>query len=239
MKPLYRYSAERAKHNNELDIWRESQNENVRCRDYLDEQIREKFDGMYLPDECAENAIKEFGYDRTMWVIADTILERKSDGRFSEQNRKWAKSLNISQDGHNYEFALNSHSCIVDGLAGDVRKMYAALGLFSGEHIVQSDEPQDYENRLLILRDTFLKEEYRTPENQLFYAIGGFGCSPTASGRKVSGHFLSDGEKTQFNRQDFIGVIADEHIPDWAREKLEQLTAEQEQTQNDSPEMKM
>lgn len=239
MKPLYRYSAERAKHNNELDIWRESQNENVRCRDYLDEQIREKFDGMYLPDECAENAIKEFGYDRTMWVIADTILERKSDGRFSEQNRKWAKSLNISQDGHNYEFALNSHSCIVDGLAGDVRKMYAALGLFSGEHIVQSDEPQDYENRLLILRDTSLKEEYRTPENQLFYAIGGFGCSPTASGRKVSGHFLSDGEKTQFNRQDFIGVIADEHIPDWAREKLEQLTAEQEQTQNDSPEMKM
>ncbi|MDE8717923.1 hypothetical protein PZH37_12910 [[Eubacterium] siraeum] len=35
----------------------------------------------------------------------------------------------------------------------------------------------------------------------------------------------------------FIGVIADEHIPDWAREKLEQLTAEQ--MQNESPEMKM
>lgn len=232
MKPLYRYSVETAKRDGELDAWRESRNENIRCRDYLDEQIKEKFDGFHLPDECVENAIKEFGYDRTMWVIASTILERKGDGRFSEQNRKWAKSLNIESDRHNYEFALNSHSCIVDGLASDVRKMYAALGLFSGEHIVRSDEPQDYTGKLLILRDTSLKEEYRTPENQLFYAIGGFGCSPTASGRKVSGHFLSDGERVEFCRQDFIGVIADEHIPDWAREKLEQM-------QNNSPEMKM
>ena len=110
--------------------------------------------------------------------------------------------------------------------------MYAKLNLFSGKHIVQSDEPQDYTGKLLILRDTSLKEEHRNPENQLFLAESGFGCSPTASGRKVYGQFLSDGEKTQFYRQDFIGVIADEHIPDWAREKLEQ-------TQSDSPEMKM
>lgn len=237
MKPLYRYSVEAAKHNNELDIWRESRDENIRCRDFLDEQIREKFDGFRLPDECAENAVKEFGYDRTMWVIANTILERKGDGRFTKENVKWAKSLNLPSYRNNYEFALNSHSCIVDGLASDVRKMYAALGLFSGEHIVKSDEPQDYTGKLLILRDTSLKEEYRTPENQLFLATGGFGCFPTASGRKVYGQFLSDGEKSQFYRQDFIGVIADEHIPDWAREKLEQLTAEQ--TQNDSPKMGM
>ena len=237
MKPLYKYSVETARHNGELDDWRESRNENIRCRDFLDEQVREKFDGFHLPDECAENAIKEFGYDRTMWVIANTIMMRKGDGRFSEQNRKWAQSLNVAQDRHNYEFALESHSCTVDGLASDVRKMYAKLGLFSGEHIVKSDEPQDYTGKLLVLRDTSLKEEFRTPENQLFLAESGFGCSPTASGRKVFGQFLSDGEKAEFSRQDFIGVAADECLPNWAREKLEQLTAEQEQS--DSPEMKM
>lgn len=117
--------------------------------------------------------------------------------------------------------------------------MYAELNLFDVRHILQSDEPQDYTNRLLILRDASLKEEYRTPENQLFFATGGFGCSPTASGRKVFGHFLSDGEKAEFCRQDFIGIAADEHIPDWAREKLEQLTVECEQSQDNSPEMKM
>ncbi len=239
MKPLYKYSVETAKHDGELDAWRESRDENIRCRDFLDEQVREKFDGFRLPDECAENAIKEFGYDRTMWVIANTILMRKGDGRFSQQNQKWAQSLNIAQDRHNYEFALESHSCTVDGLASDVQKMYAKLGLFSGEHIVQTDEPQDYAGKILILKDTSLKEEYRTPENQLFLAKSGFGCSPTASGRKIMGEFLNDGEKAQFYRQDFIGVAADECLPEWARERLAELTAEQEQTQNDSPKMGM
>lgn len=239
MKPLYKYSAETAKHDGEIDAWRESRDENIRCRDFLDQQVREKFDGFRLPDECAENAIKEFGYDRTMWVIANTILERKGDGRFGQQNRKWAQSLHVAQDRHNYEFALESHSCTVDGLASDVRKMYAKLNLFSGEHIVKSDEPQDYTGKLLILRDTSLSEEYRTTENQLFLAKSGFGCSPTTSGRKIMGEFLNDGEKAQFYRQDFIGVAADEYLPDWARERLAELTAEQEQTQNDSPKMGM
>lgn len=235
MIPLYRFSVERAKNGGELDAWRESKKENIRCRDFLDEQIREKFDGMHLPDECVGNTVGHFGFDRTMWVIANTIQNRKGDGRFHSRNTEWAKRLNIPNERNNYEFALKSHSCLVDGAADYVRKMYAKLNLFSGEHIVRSDEPQDYTNKLLILRDTSLKEEYRTPENQLFFATGGFGCSPTASGRKVFGHFLSDGEKAEFCRQDFIGVIADEHIPDWAMEKLEELNSDQ----NNSPEMKM
>lgn len=239
MIPLYRYSAETAKHNGELDIWRESKKENIRCRDFLDEQIREKFDGMSLPDECVENTVKEFGYDRTMWVIANTIQNRKGDGRFHRENTEWAKQLDIPNERNNYEFALKSHSCIVDGAADDIQKMYAKLNLFSGEHIVRSDESQDFTNKLLILRDTSLKEEYRTPENQLFFATGGFGCSPTASGRKVFGHFLSDGEKAEFCRQDFIGMIADEFIPDWAREKLAAMSEDNEQSQDNSPEMKM
>lgn len=239
MIPLYRYSAETAKHNGDLDTWRESRNENIRCRDFLDKQIGEKFDGMSLPDECVENTVKEFGYDRTMWVIANTIQNRKGDGRFHSRNTEWAKRFNIPDAHRNYEFALRSHSCLVDGAADDIQKMYVELNLFSVEHIVRSDEPQNYENKLLIIRDLCLKEEYRTPENQLFYAIGGFGCSPTASGRKVCGHFLSDGEKAEFCRQDFIGVIADEHIPDWAREKLAEMSENNEQSQDNSPEMKM
>lgn len=163
----------------------------------------------------------------------------KGDGRFHSRNTEWAKRFNIPDTGRNYEFALNSHSCLVDGAADDIRKMYAELNLFSVEHIVRSDEPQDYTNKLLILRDTSLKEEYRTPENQLFFATGGFGCSPTASGRKVFGHFLSDGEKAEFCRQDFIGIASDEHIPDWASEKLAAMSEDNEPSQDNSPEMKM
>jgi hypothetical protein len=229
MKPLYKYSVETAKHNGKLEDWRESRNENIRCRDFLDKQVREKFDGFRLPDECAENTIREFGYDRTMWVIANTILERRGDGRFNERNRKWAQSLNIAQDRHNYEFALESHSCTVNGLANDVRKMYAELGLFSGEHIVKTDEQQDYTGKLLVIREDVLKEECRTPENQLFLARGGFGCSPNSRGRKLFGQFLSDGEKTHFYREDFVGILDEQYFPQWASEKMEQLHEQQEE----------
>lgn len=239
MIPLYRYSAETAKHDGELDVWRESKKENIRCKEFLDKQVSEKFDGYRLPSECAELTVKEFGFDRTMWVIANSIKLREGDGRIHRENREWANKFYIPKSESNYSFSLRSHSCIVDGLAAQVQRMYAELNLFDGRHILQSDEPQDYTNRLLILRDTSLKEEYRTPENQLFYATGGFGCSPTASGRKVFGHFLSDGEKAAFCRQDFIGIASDEHIPVWASEKLAVMSDDNEPSQDNSPEMKM
>lgn len=229
MKPMYNRSFDEAKHNNETELFWNSFRENIRCREYLDKQIAECFDGYHLPGICVENCVNEFGYDRTMWVIANTILERKGDGRFHRENTEWAKHFNIPKSSRNYEFALNSHSCLVDGVADYVREMYAKLNLFSGKHIVQSNEPQDYTGKLLIIRADVLQEENRTPENQLFLASGGFGCSPDKIGRKVMGKFLVDGEKTHFYRQDFIGVIADAYVPQWAKEKLEQLNAPSEQ----------
>ncbi|MDE7278288.1 MAG: hypothetical protein K2N26_00970 [Oscillospiraceae bacterium] len=101
--------------------------------------------------------------------------------------------------------------------------------LFDGSYAVQSGEPQNYKGKLLIIRAESLKEEFRTPENQLFLASGGFGCDPTASGRKVCGKFLSDGEETHFYRSDFGGILSDEHTPQWAKEKMEQLASQSEE----------
>ncbi len=229
MKPLYKQTFEQAKSCGETEQFRESFKENIACRDFLDKEVREKFDGFHLPSECAKNSVKEYGFDRTMWVIANTILERHGDGRFHKQNTDWAKNMNIPKNGRNYEFSLKSHSCIVDGLADQVRDMYAKLDLFSGKHIVQSEKPQDYTGKLLILKPEVLKEECRTPENQLFFATGGFGCSPDNIGSKVFGKFLSDGEETHFYRFDFIGIISNEFLPQWAEMKMQEMQSQQEQ----------
>lgn len=234
MKPLYKSSIEEAIRNNEKEECIESLRENVRCRDFLDNEIREKFDGMYLPDECAENTVKEFGYDRTMWVIANSVQQREGDGRFHRENQDWAKKLNIPKSDWNYDFALRSHSTLVDSLAGQVQKMYQSLNLLDNGQTIQSAEPQDYTGKLLIIRADVLKEEFRTPENQLFLASGGFGCKPDARGRKVFGQFLSDGEKTQFYREDFEGVIDEKHIPQWAKDKMAQM--QQQSTAENSAE---
>ena len=81
----------------------------------------------------------------------------------------------------------------------------------------------DYNGKVLALKPEILKEEYRSAEFQLWLGEGGFGCSPTARGRAVYTTCLGDGEKTRWDRADFIGVLKDEFLPDWAREKLEAL----------------
>ena len=46
--------------------------------------------------------------------------------------------------------------------------------------------------------------------SQLWFATGGFGCSPTARGRRVFATSLYDGEQSSFYRQDFAGIIKPE-----------------------------
>ena len=72
-----------------------------------------------------------------------------------------------------------------------------------------------------------LRESCWQPENQLWLAFGGFGCRPHARGRSVFCTCLGDGETTRWNRSEFVGIIRDECIPDWAAEKLAELRQSQ------------
>ena len=46
---------------------------------------------------------------------------------------------------------------------------------------------------------------------------------PQPAGRAVYATCLGDGEQTRWNRSDFIGILREEHLPDWARESLKQI----------------
>ena len=84
---------------------------------------------------------------------------------------------------------------------------------------------QDFTGKVLVLSPDTLKESCWSQADQLWYAHDGFGCRPHSSGRAVFATCLSDGETARWNREDFIGVLDEKHLPDWAREKLMELTA--------------
>ena len=242
-KPLYRYSFYEAMHHNEQDKWRESFAENQRCRDFIDEMVRKNFDGMHIKGEIPQKTVAEFGFDRTRWVLANHIQHYDYDGRISPQNKVWASDIYIPRPEkrelreHNTSFLLNSHQILVDYLADKVQQMYAGLNLYDHRHRDANDNG-DYKNKVLILRDTVLKEACRTPENQLFLAESGFGCNPSASGRAVFGRFLIDGEKARFDRGDFVGVVDDKYLPEWAQEKLAELKPADAPDEGSQPVMK-
>lgn len=110
-----------------------------------------------------------------------------------------------------------------------MRNARDALGLHDASHCEpEKDGEIDYTGRVLVLKPNILKDEYKTPDYQLFLAEGGFGCTPNARGRKVFGQLLMDGEKTHYQRNDFIGAIRDEYLPEWAAEKLDEIQESKE-----------
>ncbi len=227
-KSLCRHSYAEAKKYGQLDSWRESFKENCACSRAIEEAIRLKFDGMNLQADCAKSVIEQFGHNRVNYVLANTIKEKDYDGRFSPTNKSWADGIFVPKDPRNWDFVVVSHPAVLDGFVTQARKDWDEIGLYSAEHCVPESRYSDYTGKVMVIHPSWLSENYLTPEFQLFHAQTGFGCSPTAAGRKVFGTFLYDGEETSLDRSDFIGELKDEHLPDWAREKLEPQNIQEE-----------
>lgn len=231
---LYPWTAEEARREGKIEIWRASHKANIACRDAIEEAIRQSFDGMHLKEDCLQPVLDEFGYKRTSWVLSNTLQMLKWDGRFSPANKQWAEKTFIPADlNHNSDFVVRSHPAVLDGFVDLYRKAYQKLGLFGGGHCVGDRAEQDFTGRVLVLSPSTLKESFWAPENQLWLAHDGFGCRPHAIGRSIRCTCLGDGEMTRWDRSEFVGVLDDKYLPEWAKEKLTELTAPQQ----DAPEL--
>ena len=222
-KPLYEFSLKDALAHDERDEWRESYKENCDCARAIERAISEHYKDNHLED-CSDEIIKRYGFDRVNWVLANTIQQKDHDGRFSADNKEWAKKRYIPRDDVRWHFTVESHPVLTNAFVGQVRKAWQDLGLFDHNQCEDGGRVgMNYTGKVCVLKGTALSEDYRKPEFQLFLAQSGNGCRPDAIGTKVFGKFLADGDKGTFLRTDFIGVIKDECLPEWAAEKLAEL----------------
>lgn len=75
-------------------------------------------------------------------------------------------------------------------------------------------------NKVVVLSKTALPQDY---PNQLFFCSGGNGANPNPMGRSVFLTSLSDGEQYRFYRNDVIGTLKPELLPESARLALAQI----------------
>ena len=170
--PVYPYNAKDAMKRGEIEKWRESFRENCACAGGIDILIRENFDGMHLKDGTVEKIVELYGYKRVEHVLANTVQERRGDGRFRPDNRAWAESYYIPEDEmNNYCFAARSHSAILDGFISHYRKLVMDLGMFDQKQCEPDSSELDYTGKVLVLSPNTLKEEYWSPENQLWRRV--------------------------------------------------------------------
>ena len=225
-KPLYIHSLRTAINQNETEQYSESKMENIACKNGIEWMIRENFDGSTLHGECAKELCEKYGTERVGWVLANTVQHHSTDGRFRPHTKEWADKFTIPRatEDMTIEYCVGSHPEIVNGLVDQYRTYVQSLNVLDSASCAYGSRNEDFEGKLMILNPSALKEDFRNSENQYFFAESGFGCSPDKLGGKVFGKFLIDGESTQFRRSDFLGEADSYGLPDWAKEKLQELT---------------
>ena len=233
--PLYEWSLEDAVRNNERDLWRESYKENCDCARAIERAINENYHDNRLED-CVKPIIERYGFDRVNFVLANTVQQNKEDGRFSQSNKKWARGIYIPRDDVRWHFTVNSHPGLTNLFINDARKEWQSLGLFNYSHCIPETDGQiDYAGKVVVIKPNILKDEYKTPESQLFFAQHGNGCKPNSSGTKVYGFQLDDGVNCYYRRYDLVGALKDEYLPDWAKENLAKVNAAEAQDDAEAP----
>lgn len=232
---FYRYSLKTAKSENLVELYYESKKENRRCRDYVEDKETGYYSNAYKND-CVDSdgsytrsLIEQFGLERVLNMYAVTIKAHKHDVRISKDLHEWAKNFNaglrVGEDVRDESLLTQLNPGAVDLLAKHAIREFEKLNLFTREHC--EDELGDFEGKVVVINHKHLKEKYWAPENQLWIATGGFGCSSTAIGRTVYATCLIDDDRSRWSRHQVLGVIKDEYLPDWAKQKLEEMKAEQ------------
>ena len=96
---------------------------NIACKLSIEKGIKENYDGLRLGKGFEEDIIREHGIDRVLYVLANTVQQKSWDGRFSSENKKWAREYQIPEDTLNRCFVVESHPAVVDGFISRIRKM--------------------------------------------------------------------------------------------------------------------
>ena len=126
--PIYQHSASYAAESNELPQYRASQKANIACKEAIEAAIRENYDGHSLDSNAAWTVIEQFGFDRPLFVLANTIQNHDWDGRYSNDVKSWAKTVPIVSDDDSFgynrrlHFIINSHPGLLNMFTQMIRK---------------------------------------------------------------------------------------------------------------------
>lgn len=95
---VYRHTGGYAREHGELDQYRASLKANTACRDAIDAAISAQYkDGRLNTKEAVKQVTDEFGFDRTLYVLANTVQHKDWDGRISHDNKEWAKTVPVAK----------------------------------------------------------------------------------------------------------------------------------------------
>lgn len=122
LPPIYRESANYAMDAGETEQYGQSRKLNIACKEAIEQAIDKhySYETYCLDTGFVPEIMEQFGADRVEWVLANTVQQKSSDGRFSSSNKEWAQAVSIPEDkdygiNRRFDFVIDkSHPGLVD-----------------------------------------------------------------------------------------------------------------------------
>lgn len=141
-KSVYRQSIPYARDHDELDRYKADIHLNIECRNAIDIAINEsRYDThSYKMKDAVKQVIDVYGTERVELIMAKIVQSADWDGRYSHQNKAWAKGFEIPQSMK--DIYSNTHPCLLDGFLNKVREKPSLLQTLKA-NTQKSRQPSD------------------------------------------------------------------------------------------------
>ncbi len=127
-KSVYLQTAKYAHAHNEMSNYRESHRTNMECKFAINGAVNGNYDGMRLQSGFEDALIDKYGMERVAFIVATTINEHEWDGRYSRDNKEWARTIPMSEsEDERRDCCLSVHPAILDGFADRIRDRQVIL----------------------------------------------------------------------------------------------------------------
>ena len=172
--PFYMHTLSYAMEHGRADDYLESRKLNLDCKRAIEDAIRNNFDGMHLAHDAAEEVLEEYGAERVVFILVNTIQHLEHDGRFSFGNKAWAKGYEIPENisrgmDMNADYVISSHPAVLDGFIGLAREGIQEQELGKEENVQINEETKG-----LIINGhfgTWHTAEMKEISGELFYRM--------------------------------------------------------------------
>ena len=123
--PIYKDSFEYACQHGEEEQHRASNHANIACKEAIEKAIASHYHDNRLDTQAAvQEVVKQFGYERMLYVLANTVQTQGGDGRVSQSNKQWAQTVPIVFEGGRRDVSYlitRAHSGLLDMFVSQAR----------------------------------------------------------------------------------------------------------------------
>jgi len=105
---VYQHTAAYAREHNELPQYRESLQANIACKEAIEKAVGENYHGWSVDTKTAVvQVMAQFPVERIRYVLAATVQQKDWDGRISDDNKAWAKTIPVADEQNRYYFVVD------------------------------------------------------------------------------------------------------------------------------------